>query len=338
MLPGQTQMLTDAFNRTLDYLRVSITDRCNLRCVYCMPPEGVQWKPHDSMLKFEEILRLCRIMAELGIKKIKITGGEPLVRRGAALFIKELKTLPGIEKVTLTTNAFLLGSYLDEAEALGVLPDSVNISLDALNPDTFRRITRAKGLSPEEMFFQIDRLLEKQIPVKINCVPVRHFNEEEIVPLAALARNKHIAVRFIELMPMGIARDLTPISGGETAAILEQAYGSLGLLADVHGNGPALYYSLPGFTGMIGFINPVSRGFCETCNRLRLSSEGLLKPCLSSDLSLDLRTPLRSGVSDSELINAITEISSQKPRFHDFSHVYGAGAGQHADGMSEIGG
>ena len=333
-------MLIDSSGRTLDYLRVSVTDRCNLRCVYCMPAEGVEWKPHEAMLSFEEILRLCRIMAKLGIRKIKVTGGEPLVRRGTASFLKNLKTLPGMEKVTITTNGFLLGAFLDEAESLGVLPDGVNISLDALEPERFARITRMENLKPADILRCAGRLLEKKIPVKINCVPVAGFNEEEILPLAALARDRNIAVRFIELMPLGSARDLKPVPGGEIAALLEKAYGVLTPFAGVLGSGPAVYYSLPGFAGKIGFINPVTHGFCETCNRLRLTSEGFLKPCLSYDLGLDLRALLRAGASDRELEQAIVETAAKKPRYHALSGIYGEASKERKNtgGMFGIGG
>ena len=337
-------MLTDSFGRKLDYLRLSVTDRCNLRCVYCMPLEGVEWKPNEAMLSYGEILRLCRIMAELGIRKIKITGGEPLVRRGMASLIGNLKNIPGIESVTLTSNGFLLGRFLDEAETVmpHSLPDGVNISLDALDPRRFERITRTKEMKPAEVFPHIDCLIEKQIPVKINCVPVRGFNEDEIVPLAGLARDRNISVRFIELMPIGSASFFKPVTGTETAAFLEKAYGSLKPIYGVFGSGPAVYYSLPGFTGKIGFINPVSHGFCETCNRLRLTSEGILKPCLSFSLGSDLRSLLRSGASDNELANAILGITWKKPRFHTLSDVYGASQAeieaQHLKRMFRIGG
>jgi len=337
-------MLIDSFGRTLDYLRVSITDRCNLRCVYCMPPEGVEWKSHEAMLSFEEILRICRIMAELGVKKIKVTGGEPLVRRGAASFLKNLKALSGLEKITLTTNGFLLNAYLDEAEALGSgsLPDSVNISLDALDSQRFMSITRTDNSRPEEILPEIDRLLEKRITVKINCVPILGYNEEEILPIAALARDRDIAVRFIELMPLGSAAALKPIPGSEIASLLENTYGTLSPLPGMHGNGPAVYYSISGFLGKIGFINAVTHGFCETCNRLRLTSEGFLKLCLSYNIGLDLRVLLRSGASDSELKQAITDITAKKPGFHSLSKVYGAASAeygnQHSNGMFEIGG
>jgi cyclic pyranopterin phosphate synthase len=305
-----------------------------------MPQEGVEWKPHESMLSFEETLRICRVMAELGIRKIKVTGGEPLVRRGLALFLKNLKALPKIESVTLTTNGFLLGGYLDEAEALdqAALPDGINISLNALDPERFSRITRCNESRPEEMFPHIDRLLEKRIPLKINCVPIKGFNEEEIAPLAALARDRDIAVRFIELMPLGPAAAYRPVSRDEVAALIEKKFGVLVPASGVTGNGPAVYYSLSGFTGKIGFINPVTHGFCETCNRLRLTSVGVLKPCLSDEMGLDLRELLRSGISNKELAKAITGIAAQKPRFHTLSGVYGTPTARHPCGMSGIGG
>ena len=332
--------MIDSYNRKLDYLRVSITDRCNLRCVFCMPSCGVEWKPHDSMLTFEEILRTVRIMAELGVRKIKVTGGEPLLRKGTASFLGKLKATAGIEKVTLTTNGLLLDKYLEEAETLGQasLPDGVNISLDALNPERFSRITRADKLSPVNVLASIDRLHEKQVLVKVNCVPIRGLNEEDIVPLAALARGKKIVVRFIELMPLGSAVDYKPVSGSETAGIIEKAFGTLEPFFGIESNGPAVYYSLPGFAGKIGFINPISHGFCESCNRLRLTSEGSLKLCLSSSLEFNLRDLLRSGISDAELANNIVEFVAKKPRVHTLSGVYGEHEEHKTGGMFEIGG
>jgi cyclic pyranopterin phosphate synthase len=334
-------MLVDSFGRVIDYLRVSVTDRCNFRCIYCMPPEGVEWKPHNTMLRFEEILRLCGIMAGLGIRKIKVTGGEPLVRRGVAAFIKNLKALAGIEEVTLTTNGLLLGAYLDETETAGysAAVDGINISLDALNPRRYERISRYEKADPAMILPLIDRLLEKGITVKLNCVPIRSFNEDEILPICALAKDKNIAVRFIELLPLGSAGTLKPVHGEETAALLEKTYGTLTPFSGVLGNGPAVYYSLPGFTGKIGFINALSRGFCGTCNRLRLTSEGLLKPCLANELCLDLRKMLRSGACDGDLIQAVNEAVSKKPRFHSLSKTYGASSVEtRSGGMSCIGG
>jgi len=290
------------------------------------------------MLSFEEILRICRIMAGLGIRKIKVTGGEPLVRRGISSLFSNLKKIPGIESVTLTTNGFLLGKFLDEVLVSSSLPDGINISLDTLDPERFRRITRTRELCPGDIFPAIDSLLERHIPVKINCVPVRDCNEDDIVPLTALARDKKIFVRFIELMPLGSASAFEPVSASEVIALIEKAYGSLIPVSGIYGNGPAVYFCLPGFSGKIGFINAMSHGFCETCNRLRLTSEGMLRPCLSSSLELDLRSLLRSGAGDDELVKAITQIAGKKPRFHSFSGTPAQNEGQYTGGMFRIGG
>jgi cyclic pyranopterin phosphate synthase len=256
--------------------------------------------------------------------------------------MKELKAMPGIEKVTLTTNGLLLGAFLDEARTLNAMPDAVNISLDALDRNAYGRISRTNDAAPGEITGHAERLLEMKIPVKFNCVPVRGYNENDILPLTLLVKDKNAAVRFIELMPLGCAAGLEPVSGADVAAILEKEFGALTPCPEMKGNGPAVYYSLPGFKGRIGFINPVSHGFCETCNRLRLTSEGFLKPCLSYDLGVDLRKLLRSGAKDGELSAAITEAAAAKPHFHTLSTVYGASpedmAGQHGCGMSAIGG
>jgi cyclic pyranopterin phosphate synthase len=330
----RSREMLDSYGRIIDYLRVSVTDRCNLRCVYCMPPDGVPWKPHDSILKFEEILRLCRIMAELGIKKIKVTGGEPLVRRGTGAFLKNLKTLTGIERVTLTTNGLLLETFLDEAEesSPGSLPDAVNISMDALDEDRFAKITGEANRNPDEILRGIDRLLKIKIPVKINCVLVKGLNEEEILPLTLLTKEKNIAVRFIELMPMGSAANFKHVTGAETSAIIEKEFGVLTPFSGVEGSGPASYYSLKGFAGKIGFIRALSRSFCESCNRIRLTSEGFLKTCLFSELDFDLRTLLRSSASDSELARAIGEAAAQKKVSHNLCGE------NYPKGMSGIGG
>jgi cyclic pyranopterin phosphate synthase len=327
------KMLIDNFGRNIDYLRVSVTDRCNLRCIYCMPPEGIEWKPHDNILTFEEIIRIIKIMAGLGIKYIKVTGGEPLLRRGTPLFIKNLKTISGIENVTLTTNGLLLGEYLDETETMGqnALPDGINISLDVLDSEQYKRLTRRENADPKMILNLIDRLLEKDITVKINCVPVRAVNEQEIIPLTSLAKEKNIIVRFIELMPIGSAVNMQPVPGMEIAAQIEKAFGPLSPFAGISGNGPAACYSLPGFKGKIGFINAVTRCFCENCNRLRLASQGLLKLCLLNNIAVDLRELLRGGANDNELAKTITEAAAKKPRNHAFLE-------QHNENMSKIGG
>jgi len=344
-------MLLDSFGRKLNYLRISITDRCNLRCLYCMPPEGVAWKPHENILTFEEIIRIVKIVANMGVCNIKVTGGEPLLRRGTPSFLKQLRSVDGIKMVTLTTNGILLGAYLGEAEKTGedALPDGINISLDALDCNRYERITRfanshnvnssGKAIRelPRTILPQIDRLLEMNVNVKINCVPMRSVNEEEILPIASLAKDKNIIVRFIELMPFGSAHVYQPVSGTETKAIIEKAFGDLVPFNSVSGSGPAVYYSLSGFTGKIGFINAVTHGFCETCNRLRLTSEGFLKLCLSNETGIDLRGLLRSGANDDEIARIIKDIVVKKPKSHSLSKVYGM-METHSEGLSGIGG
>jgi cyclic pyranopterin phosphate synthase len=326
-------VLIDSFGRTLDYLRVSVTDRCNLRCIYCMPPDGVEHQPHDAILRFEEARRLCRVMAGLGIRRIKITGGEPLVRRGVVPFIRALTAIPGIEQVTLTTNGILLDRYLDELAEAKVA--GINVSLDSLNPETFRRITRpgpgsgvlsagagsACPASPAGIVKTMERARSLGIPVKVNCVPLRGVNEGELAGIAALAEKTVDAVRFIELMPLGYAAGRDPIPGGEVRTLLEGRSLLLRPDAGPPGNGPARYFAVPGFSGRIGFINAVSQGFCETCNRLRLTPDGRLKPCLASGAAWDLRTLLRTGAADSRIAETVTQAAAMKPAGHRFSAI-----------------
>jgi cyclic pyranopterin phosphate synthase len=292
-----------------------------------MPPEGVEHRPHEAILRFEETLRLCRIMADLGIRRIKVTGGEPLVRKGVVPFIRAVKTIPGIEQVTVTTNGILLDRYLDElaAEVAGI-----NVSLDSLDPETFRRLTRstpggdlAAAATPAVIVKTMERARSMGIPVKVNCVPLWNINEGELADIAALAEKTVDAVRFIELMPLGYAGDRGPIPGEEVRSMLERRSILLRPTAGRIGNGPAVYFAVPGFSGRIGFIDAVSRGFCETCNRLRLTPEGLLKPCLASGTALDLRDMLRSGDSDSRIAEAVRRTAAMKPAGHCFSVVSG---------------
>jgi cyclic pyranopterin phosphate synthase len=279
-----------------------------------MPPEGIGWMPHDEVLRFEEILRLCWIMAALGIKSVKVTGGEPLVRRGVAGLVGELKAITGINHVSLTSNGMLLGDYLEALVAAGL--DAVNISLDTMNEEKFRQLTRTEGF--DTVLSAIDRAVELKLKVKINCVPIRAFNEEDIVKIAAMAHNKDITVRFIELMPLGSAAVLHPLPVDEVMAVIEREYGTLKPSAEKLGNGPAVYYTLQGFVGHVGFISALSHSFCQDCNRLRLTASGLLKPCLSSDLSLDLRNLVRSGAGDREIADSIRGLVAKKPARHRF--------------------
>ena len=311
---GYNLLMRDGFGRIIDYLRVSVTDKCNLRCIYCMPPEGVEWMPHSEVLTLEETQRICAAAATLGVSKIKVTGGEPLVRRGLSTFIRSVKRTRGIESVTLTTNAVLLGDFLDELVDAGI--DAVNISLDTLNADVFRYITGSDGF--EKVLRAIGMARAAGLAVKINCVPIRGVNEGDIVPLAELARHEQMAVRFIELMPLGLGANLVPIPHAETFERLERALGVLRPFDGRLGNGPASYYSVEGFAGKIGFISAVSHSFCGGCNRLRLTGTGLLKPCLASDAGVDLKAIVRGGGDVQSIAEALRAAIMLKPMRHDF--------------------
>jgi cyclic pyranopterin phosphate synthase len=327
--------MLDTFNRTIDYLRISITDRCNLRCIYCMPRSPLS---RSEILSYEEILRIVRIMAPLGIRKIKITGGEPLVRRGAVGLIGEVKRTAGIEKVTITSNGVLLLRCLDDILRAGI--DGINVSLDTLDGETFSRITGAGGVASgvngpaagaaDNSFSGILSFLDLAgnlpVPVKINCVPIKGVNSGELAAIAGLAKSSGVFVRFIELMPLGCAAAFEGVPGREIAAILETAYGPLEPCREKPGNGPASYYSIKGFAGKIGFISPLSHKFCGNCNRLRLGSAGLLRPCLAYNTGLDLRGLLRGGETDEGIARAITALAAKKGRGHNFSGARGAHA------------
>jgi len=328
----------DSFGRIIDYLRLSVTDRCNLRCVYCMPPQGVTWIPHADILSFEEILRLVRVMAELGITKIKVTGGEVLTRRAVVDLIRRLKQTRGIQRVTMTSNGVLLAEHLDDLVAAGI--DALNISVDTLNAETFNIITRSAGF--DQLMQVIEKIGRLPFPVKINCVPIRGLNDSEIAAIASLAKSNAAAVRFIELMPLGCAANFQMLPRKEIIAEIEKVYGALTPFSTLTssgslGNGPAVYYSLEGFTGKIGFISPMSHNFCGTCNRLRLSATGLLMPCLSGSAGIDLRALLRgNSTDDAALAAAIQALVLQKPRCHSFADT--ADTGQRDKEMFRIGG
>jgi len=306
--------LVDPFGRNINYVRISVTDRCNLRCLYCMPPEGAGKITHNDVLRFEELLQICRILTGFGISTVRVTGGEPLVRRGVAGFVGELKRVDGIKRVAMTTNGVLLKEYLQSLADAGL--DAVNISLDTLDGERFRYLTR--GGEMDSILPAIDMALTLGLEVKINCVPLRGFNEEDIVQLTELAKEKKIAVRFIELLPLGAAVTMQPLPINEVTALIEKAFGHLTASPIQPGSGPAVYYSLPGFTGQIGIIGALSRGFCESCNRLRISAAGVLKPCLAGDMGIDLRSLVRGGACCREIEGAVRELVGKKPAGHSF--------------------
>lgn len=321
-------MIIDPSGRALDYLRLSLTDRCNLRCVYCMPEEGVVWRPHAEMLRFEESLRLCRILCALGIRRIKLTGGEPLVRRGLEGFIRELREIPLLEEITLTTNGLLLAEFLDRlgGDARALL-NGVNISLNSAGAENYARIARRDRLGAA--LAGMRRAAGAGIPVKLNCVPLRGFNEQDLAATAMLAKSEVRAVRFIELMPLGAGASLEGVPMAEVLAILEGEFGGFSRDYSRVGNGPAVYYTVPGFAGKIGFISAISEAFCAGCNRLRLGADGRLRACLASETSADLRSLLRSGAGDGEIKDAVLRLAASKPAAHGFAGPAGnAGAGE----------
>lgn len=327
-------MAIDSHGRMIDYLRISLTDRCNLRCVYCMPAEGVQWKPHADILTLEEVERFVQVAVEAGIGKIRLTGGEPLVRKGVPGLIRRLREDVGVESVALTTNGTLLRQYAAELREAGL--QRVNISLDSLDPDVFTRVTRGGQL--DQVLDGIDAAFEYGFsPVKLNVVVVRSL-DQDLLGFAKLTLDRPLHVRFIEYMPVGeegregagCAQD----SGGWTradhvpsdevvSAINEQGISAgLGPLVPVErgdapgGWGPARYLRFEGGQGTVGVISPLSHHFCGECNRLRLTADGMLRPCLFSDFEYDVRSALREGTVD-DVRELVRTALDTKPASHE---------------------
>ncbi|MFR2264171.1 MAG: GTP 3',8-cyclase MoaA [Faecalibacterium sp.] len=304
----------DRYQREIHYLRLSVTDLCNLRCRYCMP-DGVEKLEREAVLTYEEFLRLAALFAQCGIDTVRVTGGEPLVRKNVAQLVAGLKAIPGIRKVTMTTNGILLAQQLPALLTAGL--DSVNISLDTLRPEVFRQITARDEFAAVQAGLQA--ALESGIPVKLNCVPQAGVNEGELEDLAALAENRPLQVRFIEMMPIGYGAAMPCISGPELWQRFARRWPELQPLTEAaFGDGPAVYYTVPGWQGSIGFIAAVHGKFCASCNRVRLTSQGFLRPCLASEAGCDLRALLRSGADDTQLLAAIRETIWAKPREHHF--------------------
>ncbi|HHX49982.1 MAG TPA: GTP 3',8-cyclase MoaA [Clostridia bacterium] len=325
--------MEDSFHRQIDYLRISVTDRCNLRCRYCMPADGVHLKTHEEILSLEEIFRLVEVAVSLGFTKFRLTGGEPLVRKGLVSLVERMVSLDGVRDITMTTNGILLPQYAGELKKAGL--KRVNISLDTLKKDRFAYITRIGQI--ERVYQGIEASLEAGLkPVKINVVVVRGFNDDEILDFAHLTRERPLHVRFIELMPIGesdgtAVQKYVPVE--EIKEILSR-HDEL-LPAQVEGSGPADYVRLPESQGTIGFIGALSRHFCSTCNRLRLTAEGKLRPCLQKDVEFDLRTLLRQGVDQGVLRSVFLKALEQKPERHNMEID---GWGQQKRIMSQIGG
>lgn len=325
----------DTYGRDIHYLRLSVTDFCNLRCRYCMP-DGVPKLAHDDILQYEEFLRLVRIFAQNGVDTVRVTGGEPLVRRDVAGFIAQLKAVQGIRKVTLTTNGVLLAQHLPALVAAGL--DSINISLDTLQPARFAQIT---GFDAFDAVWQgVQAAIAQGIPLKINVVPQLGINEDEFEALAALAVHDNVQVRFIEMMPIGYGAQMPCIGNPEILARLQAKFPTLAPISVEHGqgsalgDGPAVYYAAPDWQGHVGFISAVHGKFCSSCNRVRLTSQGFLRSCLASESGADLRDLLRGGASDAQLETAIRSAILAKPCEHHFEEA----TGTPTRGMYRIGG
>jgi cyclic pyranopterin phosphate synthase len=326
--------LADQFNRPITYLRVSVTDRCNLRCVYCMPEGGLPWIAKGDVLSFDEIVAIVRAAGSIGVRSIRLTGGEPLLRRGLPELVEKIAALPGIDDIALSTNALLLADQIDALRAAGL--GRVNISLDTLRPERFFAIARRPGL--DRVLAGIDAAFAAGLgPIKLNCVVMRGQNDDELSAFAELTRERRLFVRFIEVMPVLDNVTLQRDAYLSAADMLDRirANGTLVPVAGPAGNGPARYFAFPGAAGALGVISPLSHDYCETCNRVRLSADGRLRLCLFGDNDIDLRTPLREGASSAELTAIFRAAMYIKPERHHLDLGKPASAMR---ALSEIGG
>jgi cyclic pyranopterin phosphate synthase len=309
--------LVDRFGRGISYLRISVTDRCDLRCVYCMS-ENMQFVPRSQLLTLEEITRVAKAFVGLGVKKIRITGGEPLTRKNILKVFRELGALEGLNDLTLTTNGTLLPQFADELREAGV--GRINISLDSLRADRFRQITRVGKL--EKTLAGIDAAMAAGFRrIKINAVVLRHINHDEVIDLVDFARNRGLDISFIEEMPLGMINDHvradTYYSSDEILADLRRRYELIATTEKT--GGPARYYRMPDSDSRVGFISPHSHNFCDSCNRVRLTAEGRLLLCLGQEHSMDLKRVARANPGDeAALRDAIIQSMQLKPRGHDF--------------------
>lgn len=307
--------LKDNFQRTIDYMRISITDRCNLRCIYCMPSGGLAPIEHKEILHYEEIIRVLKVAVKTGVRKIRITGGEPLIRKNVTHLVRSIKDIDGIRDLSLTTNGVFLGQYAEELAEAGL--DRVNVSLDSLRPERYREITRGGDIN--SVLRGIEAAEKAGLsPIKINMVPIRGLNDDEIEDFARMTLKYPYQIRFIELMPFcaqGMWKPEKFISAEEIKCIVEK----IGPLAPVEfkKSGPARYVRFDSACGVLGFISPISNHFCKECNRLRLTADGKLRPCLFSETEIDLKPALRSDNSDHEIERLLKLSIEIKPQGHN---------------------
>ena len=326
--------LKDRFFRTIDYLRISITDRCNLRCLYCMPPEGVCPTRHRDILRYEEITRIVKIAARLGVRKIRLTGGEPLTRRDISYLIASIKKIQHIDDLSMTTNGILLEKSASRLAAAGL--DRVNISLDSLKAERYREITRGGDLG--SVLKGLEAAVQAGLqPVKINMVPIRGLNDDEIESFARMTIDTGYQVRFIECMPSANINFWSPdkyMTTDEIRKIIEPI-GPL-MPVRIRKNGPSKYFRFKGAKGVIGFISALTHHFCQDCNRLRLTADGKLRPCLFSETELDLKSAIRGGASDEEIERLLRLSIALKPEGHKIGSRKYAQAMEVAENTAEV--
>jgi cyclic pyranopterin phosphate synthase len=326
----KSRKMEDRFGHRISYLRVSITDRCNERCTYCMPQELQEWLPRTEILSYEETWRVIRIAAGLGLTKVRVTGGEPLTRRDVLDFVREIPKITGIRSLGLSTNGTLLAREVGPGKTMAAaLRDagvqSLNVSLDTLDPDAYSQITGRDfhGQVLDGITAAIAAGFEQ---IKLNTVLMRGRNEDQLIPLLEFAAARNLILRFIEMMPVSTTEVLSeenfmPVM--EAKRMIESRYGALIPEPSFHTNGPATYYQISGRQQRIGFIGAMTNlHFCESCNKLRLTCDGKLRPCLGSYLEFDIMKPLRAGASDDELRRFFMDVVDRKPEQHDFRNNY----------------
>ena len=323
--------MKDSKGRSIDYLRISVTDRCNMRCIYCMPEDGGVHTPKEDLLTYDELLEVVHVMAGLGVKKIRLTGGEPLVRNGISQLIKSISQIEGIEEISMTTNGLLLFDKIDQLAAAGL--NRINLSLDSLKADVFETIVKQADL--DHVFKGLKRTLDLGLKVRINVVLLQGINNNESLDFVELLKTYPVDVRFIELMPIGRGRLYKGVSNLSLIEEIRQAGYILKEVDHVWGSGPARYFEVEGGLGDLGFISPMSHQFCDACNRIRLTSEGFLKLCLHSGQGIDLKTLLRDKVSRVTLHETIAKSIASKPGHHKFGQLDADEDSRH---MNQIGG
>lgn len=305
--------MRDAYGRVIDYLRISVTDRCNLRCVYCLPQDGGSCTRQTEPLTLQERLRICSAAARLGMHKFRVTGGEPLLYPELLELIAGLKAISTTQWIGLTTNGIGLAEKAADFRRAGL--DGVNISLDTLSPEKFLQIT---GCDAFGQVYRGIQTAQEFLQVKINCVAIQEWNGDELTKIAGIAKENAICVRFIELMPIGQGARFTAVPAQKIQERLRRAYGEPVLDPQHYGNGPAVYLKYPDFLGSVGFISAMSHEFCSSCNRVRLTCDGFLKPCLNYRWGTDLKQLLRTGCSDSQLEQEMRKTIAAKPERHHF--------------------